>query len=86
MEIVYSGKAAKQMKSICKADQKSAEMIFQAIENYASNPQVPPDIKILKGKKAIFYRLRIGNYRVVFKRDKTSMRNYEIRHRQGVYK
>lgn len=86
MEIIYSGKAAKQIKSICKSDRKSAELIFQSIERFASDPQSPVDLKILKGEKATFYRLRIENYRVVFEKDKEEMRIYEIKHRQGVYK
>ncbi|MFA4839476.1 MAG: type II toxin-antitoxin system RelE/ParE family toxin [Candidatus Neomarinimicrobiota bacterium] len=86
MEIIYSGKAAKQIKSICKSDHKSAELIFQSIERFACDPQSPADLKILKGKKAIFYHLRVGNYRVVFEKDKEEMRIYEIKHRQGAYK
>ena len=86
LEILYSEKAAKQLRKIMQGDRKSAIMIIAAIEEYAANPQGNYDIKILKGKAGIFMRLRVGNYRIIFEEDGKVMYIYEIKHRQGAYK
>jgi mRNA-degrading endonuclease RelE of RelBE toxin-antitoxin system len=85
MEILYSTKAAKQLKSIAHGDKKSAQKIIQGIENYSKNPSKRHDVKLLKGRFGIFKRLRIGNYRVIFDDKNMIMHIYEIKQRQGAY-
>lgn len=85
LEIVYSQKAAKQLRKIMQGDKKSAIMIIEAIERYAQDPQGSYDIKILKGKSGEIKRLRVGNYRIIFDEDGKVMYIYLIRHRQGAY-
>jgi addiction module RelE/StbE family toxin len=67
MKIRYSEKAEKQIKKIFKGGRTSAKMIIKAIEAYAENPSGNFDIKTLKGKFEDLKRLRIGNYRVIFR-------------------
>ncbi len=85
MEILYSDKASKQLKKIAKGDKKSAKMIINGIEEYATNPSGNFNIKLLKGKYEDFKRLRIGNYRVIFDENNNIMYIYIIKHRQEVY-
>lgn len=85
LEILYSQKAAKQLRKIMQGDRKSAIMIITAIEQYAEDPQGTYDIKILQGKSGVFKRLRVGNYRIIFEEDGKVMFIYEVKHRQGAY-
>lgn len=86
MEIVYSEKAVKQLKLICKGDKKSGTMIINSIEQYSTNPRGSFDIKVLKGAYGNFKRLRIGHYRIIFEDTEKIMRIYEIIHRQEAYR
>lgn len=85
MEILYSQKAAKQLRSISKHDRKRAASIIQKIEAYSKNPQKNYKIKILKGKLASFKRLRVRDYRIIFDDEHEIMHIYEIKHRQEAY-
>ena len=85
MEIQYSEKAVKQLKQIAKGDKRIASRILAALENYAGNPKGNFDVKVLKGKYAVFKRLRVGDYRVIFDDDGSVMSIYEVRHRQEAY-
>ena len=84
-EILYSETALKQLNKISKGDKKSAKMILDAIEKYASNPEGKYDVKSLKGAFGNFKRLRIGNYRVIFDEDGNIVSIIEIKHRQEAY-
>ena len=45
------------------------------------------NVKKLKGKWRDFFRLRVGNYRIIFKRSGiNSIIVYKIRYRQNAYK
>jgi mRNA interferase RelE/StbE len=85
MEIKYSERAVKQLKQIAKGDKKTAARILKAIEGYAHDPESGFDIKLLKGKYAVFKRLRVGNYRVIFDDEGNVILIYEIKHRQEAY-
>jgi mRNA-degrading endonuclease RelE of RelBE toxin-antitoxin system len=85
LEILYSQKAAKQLRKIRQGSKKNAIMIIESIEQYAANPQGKYNIKILKGKLGEFKRLRAGNYRIIFNEEGKIMFIYEVKHRQGVY-
>jgi mRNA interferase RelE/StbE len=86
MEILYSQKAEKQLKKIFKSDKENAVRIIQTIEEYAENPRGRFDVKILKGKMALFKRLRVGNYRIIFDENHNVLHIYQIKHRQESYK
>lgn len=85
LQILYSEKAAKNLKKIAKGDKKSAIMIIESIEKYANNPNDNYDVKVLKGKLGNFMRLRVGNYRIIFDNENHILHIYEIKHRQEVH-
>jgi len=86
MNIFYSEKATKDLLRLSRGDKAVAAKIISQIEKYANNQTVNFDIKILRGSLGKFTRLRVGNYRVIFEVIENSMRIYEVKHRQGVYK
>lgn len=86
MEIKYSSKASRQISKIAKSDKKSAQRIVDRIESYSGNPSGSFDIKALKGKRASFLRLRVGNYRIIFEMEESTMLIYEINYRQESYR
>ena len=61
-EIIYSDQAKK---FLVKADKNDARIILNKIEQYAENPhELKNKVKKLKGLPC--YRLRVGDYRVIF--------------------
>lgn len=79
--IEYDPKALKQLQ---KMDKSIALKILDGIEEFASNP-VLTKIKKLKTPFDGAYRLRIGDYRVVFYQENDFMLISKIAHRKEVY-
>ncbi len=79
------GKSGKAAQADRKGDKKTAGRILAALEAVAGNPKGAHDIKVLKGKLAVFKRLRVGNYRVLFDEDGNVLTVYEVKHRQEAY-
>lgn len=79
--IEYDPKALKQLQ---KMDKSIASKILDGIEEFASNP-VLTKIKKLKTPFDGAYRLRIGDYRVVFYQENNLMLISRIAHRKEVY-
>jgi len=69
-----------------KIDKQYILRIIEAIESLAENP-FPVQSKKLKGSESS-YRLRIGDYRVIYRVDHVNKAIviYHIRHRKDVYK
>lgn len=86
MEILYTEKAAKELRKIAGNNKKNAELIIKKIESYVKNPKGLYDIKLLKGKFASFKRLRAGDYRIIFDEENNVMYIYEIKSRKEAYK
>jgi mRNA interferase RelE/StbE len=61
-KIVIGGSALKQLQKISRND---AERIKVAIDSLAENPR-PGGVKKLKGISEILYRIRSGDYRVIY--------------------
>ena len=61
-EIIFTKAAEKQIK---KLPRKEISKIFERIESLASDPK-PLGVKSLKGKLAGYYRIRSGDYRVIY--------------------
>ena len=62
MQITYTKKARK---VLAKMDNRVAERIFAKIEAYAANPVAQTNnVRALHGHNG--YRLRVGDYRVIF--------------------
>lgn len=80
-DIEYDQKAVKQLK---KLDKSIALSLLDGIEEFAQNP-VLTKIKKLKTPFDGAYRLRIGDYRVVFYHEDNLMLVSKIAHRKDAY-
>ena len=80
-KIEYDPKSIKQLR---KLNKQIASKILDGIEEYASNP-ISTKIKKLKTPFDGAYRLRIGDYRVVFYKEDGLMLISKIAHRKQVY-
>lgn len=67
-------------------EKKLLPRIFKKVESLVNKP-LPPTAKKLRGSESL-YRLRIGDYRVIYQVSKLSrlVTVYYIRHRKEVYK
>ncbi|MBR1649249.1 MAG: type II toxin-antitoxin system RelE/ParE family toxin [Alphaproteobacteria bacterium] len=80
--ILYSKQALKFLEKITIAE---AYRIVNKVEQYVKNPsEFKNQVKELKGSP--FYRLRVGNYRVVFDENGTILNIIKIDNRGNVYK
>ena len=72
-------------KQIMKLDKKVIPLIKTAIASLADNPR-PYRYKKLKGEEA--YRIRVGNYRVIYEIDdsKFIVTGVSVGHRKAIYK
>ena len=78
---MYDPKVLKQLK---KLDKGIASMILDEIESFASSP-ILTKINKLKTPFDGAYRLRIGDYRVIFYHEDNLMLISKIAHRRDVY-
>lgn len=84
-KLKFLGKAIDDLKNIDRAHQK---IIKEKLLMLAENPEVlKNNIKRLSGTKDDYYRLRIGNYRVIFKKEEKQLIIIIVRigHRKGIY-
>ncbi len=78
----------KAVKELSKIDKPFQRIIKGKIELLASNPEVlKNDIKAVKGKVSNLYRLRVGNYRVIYRQDNDKLIILIVRigHRKDIY-
>lgn len=80
-DIKYDPKALKQLQ---KLDKTIANAILDGIEEFAINPTLTK-IKKLKTPFDGAYRLRIGDYRVIFYQEDNLMLISKVAHRKDVY-
>lgn len=81
----FLGKALDDLKKIDRAHQI---IIREKLFILAKNPRLlKNNIKKLKGTKENYYRLRVGNYRVIFKKEEERLIIIVVRigHRKEVY-
>lgn len=81
MQVQYHKKAIKFINSLSQHDK---QRIKSAIENLVVNPSVC-DIKPLQGYKDL-YRMRVGNYRIIYTKDNTILFIADIGNRGDIYK
>lgn len=81
MKVQYHKKAIKFINSLPTHDK---QRIKSAIQNLVVNPSIC-DIKPLQGYKDL-YRLRVGNYRVIYTKDNTILFIADIGNRGDIYK
>ena len=67
--IEWSTKAVRQLRKV--ADKAKRQRIFAETQQLASWPSCPGDIKRLQ--RRIDYRLRVGDYRVIFEIDQNAV-------------
>lgn len=62
-KVLFSNDAEK---TLLKLDKVVAKRIFNALELLSINPFESPNTKKMKGKEGEYYRLRVGNYRIIY--------------------
>ena len=65
-------------------DRNTAMRIFESILHFARTGS--GDITTLHGDMAGSFRLRVGDYRVLFTLENNAMRIFGVRHRSGAYR
>ena len=84
-QLLFLKEAAEEFKKLDKPVQR---IIKEKLEILAQNPELlKNNIKPLKGKYKGLYRLRVGNYRVVYRLNKEEITILVIRigHRKDIY-
>lgn len=84
-KLKFLGKALNDLKNINRANQK---IIKEKLLILAKNPMALKNkIKKLEGVKNNYYRLRVGSYRVIFKKEKEQLIIIVVRigHRKEIY-
>ena len=64
--IKYSNQAAKFIK---KSEKETSQRIIKKLEELKKNP-FPHDMKSIKGSDEKFYRVRVGDFRILYEVDK----------------
>lgn len=81
MQVQYHKEAIKFINTLPMQDR---QRIKSAIQNLVVNPSVC-DIKPLQGYKDL-YRMRVGNYRIIYTKDNTILFIADIGNRGDIYK
>ncbi len=80
-QVEYGRDAVKMLRTI---DSKASKLIRAKVRQYADNPaSLANNVKKLQGVEA--YRLRVGDYRVIFTETLIVLRVIKIGHRQSIY-
>jgi len=81
-QIIWSGSAAKELKKI---DETVAKRIFKKVSELSENPYHSDVTKIIGDP---YFRLRVGDYRVIFdiQNDMLRILILKVGHRKKVYK
>jgi len=74
---------AKALKDLAKIDKSQVKKIFSKIEALENFPKVPNLKKLTNIEPP--YRLRVGNYRVLFDVENDALTVYRVRHRKESY-
>ena len=80
-EVIWSKKSVKQLEKI---DKKNAQKIYDAVLDCVEDPYKT----VIRLRNSPFYRMRVGNYRVILDLQKNKMIIFvvETDHRSKVYK
>jgi mRNA interferase RelE/StbE len=79
--VTYTRNAQKQLQSIGAVD---ARRIIAKLKQYAADPvSLANQVKALKGADA--FRLRVGDYRVIFTEDAVVLLILKVGHRREIY-
>jgi len=72
------------IKDLSKLDKKSAKKIFSKIEKLQNFPNITNIKKLVNFYPP--YRLRVGDYRILFDVENEILTVYKVKHRKKVYK
>ena len=83
-KLIFTDRALKSLKSIPKRD---AEKIIDQLEELADSPHSKANVKCLQNHPRAVYRLRVGNYRVLFNkyREFEVLEVIDVGHRKEIY-
>lgn len=83
-QLIFTDKALKSLKSISKGD---TIKILSKLEELAQKPNINQNVKRLRNHPIAVYRLRVGNYRVLFDKEDTLniIEVIDIGHRKEIY-
>ncbi|MBO8133102.1 type II toxin-antitoxin system RelE family toxin [Dickeya fangzhongdai] len=68
-QVVWTGKAVKDLRKLPANDQKAIQASVNSLEDYPATKSKPLDVIKLTDRGSA-YRLRVGNYRVLFELQK----------------
>ncbi|MGG7666133.1 type II toxin-antitoxin system RelE family toxin [Dyadobacter sp. BHUBP1] len=82
--LIFTDRALKSLKSIPKRD---AEKVIEQLQELAKSPNSNSNVKCLQNHLRAVYRLRIGNYRVLFNKYKELevLEVVDVGHRRDIY-
>jgi len=83
--VVLGNKAEKKLEKIHKGDKKNFSKIIETIYEYAGNSGEHFDVKQLEGETCKF-RIRVNNYRILFKIENNNMIIVDVDVRGNIYK
>ena len=91
MKVKFSKKSAKFLENLDDKNKERARIKIRSLVLSLEECIIPfkeLDIKKLKGEWKDFFRLRIGNIRIIFRinKEEDGLRIFEIDYRGGVYK
>lgn len=83
-QLTFSDRSLKSLKHIPKAD---AKRILDAVKQLAVNPEDKANVKRLNNHELAIYRLRVGNYRILYDKDDglRVIAIIDIGHRKDIY-
>ena len=68
-----------------KCENDVRERIIKKIRSFAEDP-FPSDSKRILGRTEKMFRVRVGDYRILFFRESSTAKVYDVSHRHDVYK
>ncbi|MGI9338985.1 MAG: type II toxin-antitoxin system RelE family toxin [Gammaproteobacteria bacterium] len=80
----FSRQAGRFMDKLERANNSDWRKIWSRLENLPSNP-LPPQAGRMSGCDAEIYRLRVGDYRIIYSFDDETMRIFIIERRSKAY-
>jgi mRNA interferase RelE/StbE len=83
-QLIFTDKALKSLKVIPSRD---AHKILIKLEEFSKDPSTTSNVKKLRNHPIAVYRLRVGNYRVLFDKEDTLkiVEVIDIGHRKEIY-
>ncbi|WP_353722750.1 type II toxin-antitoxin system RelE/ParE family toxin [Dyadobacter sp. 676] len=82
--LIFTDRALKGLKSIPKRD---AEKIIAQLQELAEHPQFKSNVKCLENHQRAVFRLKVGNYRVLFNKynEFEVLEIIDVGHRKEIY-